>query len=92
MFFLLCYESSPLNERKMSAKKIDVEIYLPSVEISSVVLVVADVTAQPNMGVICVVLFGLDVVERDLYEHQSLFYPKGSNLLLMMTWLLDDTL
>ena len=61
------------------------EIYLPSVEISSGFLVVADVTVQPNVGIICVVLFGSDVVGRDLYEHQSLFDLKGSNLLLMMT-------
>ena len=85
-FFLLCYESSPLNERKVTIKqKLDKGIYLPSAEISTGFLVVADATVQPNVGVICVVLFGSDVVGRDLCEHQSLFDLKGSNLLFMMT-------
>ena len=45
------------------------EIYLPCVEISLGFLVDTDVTVKPNVNIICVVLFGLDVVGRDLYEN-----------------------
>ena len=52
------------------------EIYLSFVEISSGFLVVADVSVQPNVGIICVGLFCSDVIGRDFYD-QSLFDPKG---------------
>ena len=79
------HKFEPTAHLKKSAT--NMEICLPSVEISSGFSVVADATVQPNVDINCVILFDSDAARRDLYEQPSLFDSKGSNLLLMMTCL-----